>query len=559
MSVLHLNTTRRPRTLHPSLHSSPTYRTRTVLMQCQSGTPTKSAHPHIDTVTSTTTASMVFRDLKRAPRPRLIIKITGILDLPAELLVQIFANDLSTLDILRLRVSHSSFTPVCTSWLAEHLTRLYIHPNAVSMKCVLEICAHPLFAAEVQEIVLLGDVRWTNIDRKTRKHMTGDEWVSGKFRPWPLVFPTGRPEEDRARSAAAEASAVVPVFGEAYAPLIQALEKLPKLRMISHAGSGLGPGWNQTKQNAIWTFARRQSEEPVQSENKTKPKPNVRIRTRADAEVLIGLLSCPALPVFTELVLKNGLPTSAGQLQMLSTTERLANLETMELHSDSFWAPSTNRHTFAHNLLANATRLQHLKLVYTPNSYIKNAQRDNSFAALLHTSSGDMLHWPALKSFVVLSPQLPDTDRNVYRGPAPPIPSSRPLCHSLDIAGFVKAHANTLEIVELRNSLFCSARERPTACLHEGVKALNACEKLREVTWTVSKFGHHKECLDNRRGSSSFNSCARRFDCGVYYRDMAGYVVEMAGEMEGAAHTLGVDLDEKGRVWDFGDAVRVGL
>ncbi len=527
-------------------------------MQCQSGTPTKSAHPHIDTATSTTTASMVFRDLKRAPRPRLIIKITGILDLPAELLVQIFANNLSTLDILRLRVSHSSFTPVCTSWLAEHLTRLYIHPNAVSMKRVLDICAHPLFAAEVQEIVLLGDVRWTNIDRKTRRHMTGDEWVCGKVRPWPLVFPTGRPEEDRARSAAAEASAVVPVFGEAYAPLIQALEKLPKLRMISHAGSGSGPGWNQTKQNAIWTFAMRQSEEPVQSENKTKPKPNARIRTRADAEVLIGLLSCPALPVFTELLLKNGLPTSAGQLQMLSTTKRLANLETIELHSDSFWAPSTNRHTFAHNLLANATRLQHLKLVYTPNSYIKNAQRDNSFAALLHTSSGDMLHWPALKSFVVLSPQLPDTDRNVYRGPAPPLPSSRALCHSLDIAGFVKAHANTLEIVELRNSLFCSARERPTACLHEGVKALKACERLREVTWTVSKFGHHKECLDNRSGSWSFNSCARRFDCGVYYRDMAGHVVEMAGEMEGAAFTLGVDLDEKGRVWDFGDAVQVG-
>ncbi|KAK1063110.1 hypothetical protein LTR33_012360 [Friedmanniomyces endolithicus] len=501
---------------------------------------------------------MVFRDLKRAPRPRLTIRKTGILDLPAELLVQIFANDLSTLDIPRLRLSNSVFTPVCTSWLAEHLTRLYIHPNAVSMKHVLDICAHPLFAAEVQEIVLLGDVRWTDIDRKTRKQMTGEEWRSGKLRPWPLVFPAGHLEEDRARSAAAEASAVVPVFGEAYAPLIQALEKLPKLRMISHADSGLGPGWNQTKRDAIRTFAMRQSEGPVELENKTKSKPNTRIRTRADAEILVGLLSCPALPVLTELLLKNGLPTSAGQLQMLSTTERLANLETIELHSDSFWAPSTNRHTLGHHLLVNATRLQHLKLVYNLNTYIKDARRDDSFAALLHTNSGDMIHGPALKSFVVLSPQLVILHRYTHPNIGTVLHSSRPLCHSLDIAGFISAHAGTLERVELRNSLFCTAREMPVACLYEGVKALNGCERLREVTWTVSEFEHHEECKDKRRRYTGFGGCVRRLDCGIYYRDVVSDRIEGAGDVEQAAQTLGVDLDEEGRFWDFGVAVQIG-
>ncbi|KAK0936995.1 hypothetical protein LTR29_011404 [Friedmanniomyces endolithicus] len=501
---------------------------------------------------------MVFRDLKRASRPRLTIKKTGILDLPAELLVQIFANDLSTLDILRLRLSNSSFTPVCTSWLAEHLTRLYIHPNAISMKRVLDICAHPLFAAEVQEIVLLGEVRWTDINSKASKQTTGEDWGGGKFRPWPLVFPTGHLEEDRARSAAAEAFAVVPVFGEAYALLIQSLDKLPKLRKISHADCGVGPGWNQTKRDAIRTFAMRQSEWSIQPKNKTNAETNARSRTRADAEVLVGLLSCPALPNFSELVLKNGLPTSAGHLQMLSNTERLANLETIELHSDSFWAPKTNRHTLGHHLLANATRLQHLKLVYTPNSYIKDARRDDSFAALLHTDSGDMIHWPALKSFVVLGPQLVDTDCNVYPGPAPVVPSSRPLCHSLDIAGFVKAHAHTLETVELRNSLFATARQLAIPSLHKAVKALNACERLRKVTWTVGKFGHHKECRNKRGAPSGFNSCARRFDCGVYHRDMAEYYMDVVEDMERAAHTLGVDLDGEGRFWDFGDAVQFG-
>ncbi|TKA56343.1 hypothetical protein B0A55_13446 [Friedmanniomyces simplex] len=503
---------------------------------------------------------MVFQDLKRAPRPRLPHEKTNLLHLPAEIHLQILDSGLSVLDILRLRATHSDFTPLCTSTLAEQATRLYIHPSAVSMKRVQKICAHPLLARNVTEVVLLGEVRWKEIDQawkeyrtmdeeRTRKKTIREEWGGGRFRAWPLLYPTGKVQNDKKRSVAAEAEAVVPSFGEAYAPLIKALEQLPKLRKISFADRVQGSGWNQTKRDAISTFARRQSQWPALPDEKVKARKFIRITARADAEVLLGLLTCPALPVLTELVLTAELPFVAGLLQEQSTLGRLAQLTSIELHFDSFWMPGTKWHTFCHALLANAKQLQHLKLVYKPNSYVTSALTDQSCAAVLSTSLTDErpLLWEGLRSFALVNKS------DAENGDAS---RSRPLCLLFDLAAFLARHAGTLETVELGNVVFSTPYELPTDALRSGLRALEKCERLREVEWRVNKFGHHEKCRREKSEAIMFGECVRKLQCGVYYHSDLGWR-ECVRHVERVAEELDVELDEEGKGWDFGKAVRV--
>ncbi|KAK5696899.1 hypothetical protein LTR17_024187 [Elasticomyces elasticus] len=512
---------------------------------------------------------MVARKIKALPRRPATPDKTNITDLPQEIILKVVEQlDLSILEVLRLRVSHRIFLPACTTYLSERLTRLYIYPSKVSLRCVQSICAHPMFSKGIEEIVLLGKVDWKEIESCLRGYRTASEesmwkrfarcYGSCLFRAWPLSLesdgvpklPSG-PTNDKAIEALPGGALMVPSeFEEAYGSLIKALAKLPKLSGIAFAESIDGPGWNQTRMvNMLTPFNKRPSHGfvPRDVNNKARGKNGgVRIERRADAEVLAGLMSCSALANLTSLVITVELPFVYGLLQDNTTAQRLAQLRNIELHIDAHWLERTKWHVFCRDVLSAAIKLEHLRLVYRANSYITKAHADTSCPFILSGTNGESLRWNSLKTFELVSQQTPGYNKKSSR-------CSRPLCLVLDFPAFLAAHQSTLEKVELENVLFLGDDLSVITTLWNSVDALNKCERLRDVKWSVNRFKHHEKC--KRSKEPSFQDCSAQHDCGLYYSDETGQGLGM-GLFQRAAEDLCVDMGEGLLAWDFGSAVR---
>ncbi|KAK4902898.1 hypothetical protein LTR27_000837 [Elasticomyces elasticus] len=483
---------------------------------------------------------MVARKIKAPPRQPAMPEKSNITDLPQEIILKVVEQlDLSMLEVLRLRVSHRIFLPACTTYLSERLTRLYIYPSKVSLRCVQSICAHPMFSKGIEEIVLLGNVDWKEIESCLRGYRTASEefmwkrfahyYGSGLFRAWPLSLesdgvpklPSG-PTNDKAIEAVPGGALMVPSdFEEAYGSLIKALAKLPKLSKITFAEEMDGPGWNQTRM--LSTYKKRPSHGfvPRDVNNKLKSKNGgVRIERRADAEVLAGLMSCSALANLTSLVITVELPFVCGLLQDNTTAQRLAQLRNLELHVDAHWLERTKWHVFCRDVLSAAIKLEHLRLVYRANSYITKAHADVSCLFILSGTGGESLRWNSLKTFELVSQRTPGYNKMGSR-------CSRPLCLVLDFPAFVAAHQSTLEKVELENVLFLGDDLSVITTLWTSVDALKP----------------------------SFQDCSSQHDCGLYYSDETGQGFGM-DMLQEAAENLCVDMGRDLMAWDFGSAVR---
>ncbi|KAK4956743.1 hypothetical protein LTR10_006271 [Elasticomyces elasticus] len=509
---------------------------------------------------------MVARRIKAPPRQPATPEETKISDLPREIVLKVVEQlDLSILEVLRLRVSHRIFLPACTTYLSERLTRLYIYPSKVSLRCVQSICAHPMFSKGIEEIVLLGKVDWKEIESCLRGYRTASEefmwkrfahyYGSGLFRAWPLSLESDGVPKLPSKSAGNEAVEAVPggalmvpsEFEEAYGSLIKALAKLPKLSKIAFAEEMDGPGWNQTRM--LSTLKKRPDPGfvPRDVNNKLRGKNGgVRTERRADAEVLAGLMSCSALANLTSLVVTVELPFVYGLLQDNSTAARLAQLRNIELHIDAHWLERTKWHVFCRDVLSSAVKLEHLRLVYRANSYNTKAHADMSCLFILSGTDGESVRWNSLKTFELVSQQAPGYIKNKSR-------CSRPLCLAFDLPAFVAAHQTTLKKAELENVLFLGDDLSVITTLWNSVNALSRCGRLREVKWSVNRFKHYEKC--KRSEETTFQDCSVQHDCGLYYSDETGQGFGM-GMLQQAAEDLGVDMGEGLLAWDFGLAVR---
>ncbi|KAK5732341.1 hypothetical protein LTR17_010655 [Elasticomyces elasticus] len=509
---------------------------------------------------------MVARKIKAPPRQPATPEKTNITDLPQEIILKVLEHlDLSILEVLRLRVSHRIFTPVCTTYLSERLTRLYIYPSKVSLQCVQSICAHPMFSKGIEEIVLLGKVDWKEIQDCLRGYRSASEefmwkrfphyYGSGLFRAWPLSLesdgvpklPSKSAGNEAIETAVGQALMMPSEFEEAYGSLIKALAKLPKLSKVAFAEEMDGPGWNQTRM--LSTLKKRPDPGfvPRDVNNKLRGKNGgVRIERRADAEVLAGLMSCSALANLTSLVITVELPFVCGLLQDNTTAQRLAQMRNIELHIDAHWLERTKWHVFCRDVLSSAIKLEHLRLVYRANSYITKAHADMSCLFILSGTDGECLRWNSLKTFELVSQQTPGYNKKSSR-------CSRPLCLVLDFPAFVAAHQSTLEKVELENVLFLGDDLSVITTLWTSVDALSRCERLREVKWSVNRFKHHEKC--KRAEEPTFQDCSVQHDCGLYYSDETGQGFGM-GMLQRAAEDMCVDMGESLMAWNFGLAVR---
>lgn len=494
---------------------------------------------------------------KRQPRVRQPNDQATIIDLPDELLLQII-DGLPWQTILNLRRAHRHMTPVCNTFITKRLKRLYIHPSTMSLRAAVEICHHPSFNEEIDEVVLLGRVDWQAIGKEWPTYRTESEAVSvkkkypgwkGKFKPWPLTYPqaagkgAGRPASSLGQQAHDKS---VP-FDAAYAPLLDGLKMLPKLKNLFFTESCSKPGFNMVKESKIVSHAKLAATTD-------------RIVARADAEVVFALLSHPGLG-FTELALGGGeLPFPPRMLSLPTSSastmgyEALAGLTSIQLQFDQGWELS-KWHICCGNLLAHAGQLQHLRLDWRANAYKQQSVCDECAAHYVLSSplkpGKEYLRWPNLKSFVLTS--IPTTSCH----------PSRPICHLFDMPAFIFAHAATLEHVEISNVTFAGYNSTTDTCesvdnmLSLTIGVLEECKQLFSVSWTIDRFGHHEQC--KKKQNVLFDDCARKLGCGLYsgtfkqgsrLEDLELKVQEFE-EYGVRSHTEGC--------WDFGEKVKAYL
>ncbi|KAK5169835.1 uncharacterized protein LTR77_005813 [Saxophila tyrrhenica] len=83
--------------------------------------------------------------------------------LPEGIVLQI-PEELPDNVIPSLRLVCSNAVPCCNTIIAKRSKTLYFHPSANSMQNVIAACEHPILSKDVEELVLLGDPMWREIE-----------------------------------------------------------------------------------------------------------------------------------------------------------------------------------------------------------------------------------------------------------------------------------------------------------------------------------------------------------------------------------------------------------
>ncbi|KAK5105788.1 hypothetical protein LTR62_002150 [Meristemomyces frigidus] len=515
---------------------------------------------------------MVYRASKRTKKetPSAKAKPTTITDLPDEILLHILPF-LPISSVLSLRQANSLLEPACTTAISESVRTLYIHPSPKSLLKAIEICGHPVLGKGIMEVVLLGRVLWRSVTKTwpMYRFYTGGSWGSttagtrhwlGRFRPWPLQYPVSARRGSSASATAAmhslSLSQAEPAtrngFHGAYKPLVTALASLPKLRSLRFSEHCNTPGFNQITAHVLQRHAESSAE------TRAPRKHNNMITARADVEVLLGLFTTPGLlfhhlTITTELLFAPGQPGKSHDRESRfhgqpfitpGAAERLAGLSSLELHFDHGWDCDAAWHHFCRALVTGATQLERLRLVYRPVSSVlsfRSFRGDHSVYAIFgladhwYEPRQGLLHLARLKSFTL-------------------------------IVDFIHLHASTLETVDFHNVTFGptdafpvtppSIRMVPNAIMKSAIAALQLCEHVRNVKWTVDHVQHHERC--ELKHNEHFAACDK-WMCGRYSlfygtKSLRQEVVLM----EEVAEKWGVGLDSAGKGRDFGIVVWQG-
>lgn len=207
-----------------------------------------------------------------------------ILDLAEELILAI-AQTTPISDLLRLRLTCKSMYDICNFPLVDRRHRLYLHPR--SLYYAMDVCLVPKWSEDITEIVILGNSASTMTTREP--HQFPDCRLD--YRPWSQMPPTADGERmlEYSELVAAEFNS----FEQNYAPLIDALGKLPQLRAIKYAGKATEPGFCSVTPDTVMAHAKQRDLWRNSFGNPDQPQMRMALRTIwwSDAEVFNGLLA----------------------------------------------------------------------------------------------------------------------------------------------------------------------------------------------------------------------------------------------------------------------------
>ena len=549
----------------------PTYTVHTLIPPTVANT---SIHPFATPAPLTSTMVFHAKSKRRAPTK----KSTTILDIPPELLGNIINTYLSRSEILNARLAHPHFTSECSRALQIQLKRIYIHPSPRALKATLGICAHPVFSREIEEVVLLGKVDWTEVRMRYSSTVRSvyNTWdcdvgspSSRDFCAWPSEFPCaimGTQEDAESVRPAAESRAEGGKTSP-YGPLLDALASLPKLQRLTFAGEVAKPGFNQVSKTTIESVAKKAA---------VGKKPRTAL---ADSQILMRIL-CYANVHIRHLRLDTEMPyiydylyapyttTAQPLLSVISASECLTSVE---LILDQGWA-HTKWQRFCNRILAHARALQHLRIGWRSNSTCKQSLCEETALTLF-----DKHTWPNLQSIeLLLETAQPEGKR-----------TSRPTCQWFDFVGFLARQKSSLKRVVLSNVLFTTfyrqdyllyslpiaysdpypdlgvsgliQEESAHATTRNILTSLAEMPLLEHTSFFINCYHHDKRCKpDDLPWPYVLGDCPR--ECGLYCLPERYACLNvpktLVDDFEQLAEDMDVRLDEERRGWEFGEWVR---
>ena len=511
-----------------------------------------------------------------------------------ETILQII-QDLPTPDILRIRLACKNVVPACNTTLSKRLTTLYVHPSTGPMRKALEICAHPVFSQEIEEVVLLGKVQWQEIEkaypgyrrRGTSPVMTvaGDpgfdysevlDWQS-RFRTWPTVFP-GLGNGSEVENAAADSVENDMGFDEAYRALLDALARLPKLEKLAFAERVDKSGFNQVAETALQSHANKCARPPAYTaylcgaKVRDRPDETKQLCTRrADADVIHGLLLSPRLK-FTSLGLGRELPFIENIWRDLCLGPQdfsywhnnhqfgsLSLLTSLELHQDIGWADNVfSTRLYRRLIVSSKDTLKRLRLVFVPNASIKHVPLEGSLQNMLKHIQLSKLEEFGLE----LGAAPPGTILSIWPAYSTAVKRHlRPLCQLFDMERFLCDHLDTLTHVVFKNVIFAHLdanavpyRVQVAEYMRKILDVLcHDSKQLKQCQWTVNRFGHDRRC---KRGDNESMLDCTKFNCGQYVDGMG---TRRGGEFQELATDINVLPDEDTNTWEFGSYITRAL
>ena len=496
---------------------------------------------------------------KRLRRHRGKEEKASITDLPDELLLQV-QQYLDTQSVLNMRLCRSFMVPTCNTSIQERLKVLYIHPSTNALRTAIDICLHPIFGQEINEVVLLGRSMWQDIEKvypgyreggTEHKTYTDTSGWNTRFKPWPPnlhsvskgcnvtaecdvsddISAKGHNATERNRGALER-------FERAYKPLIDALTSLPKLNTLSFAEEPRLPGFNRISEKTIATHARKSAAQHGRGCSLCGD----RMEHLADADVFLGLLLDQRLR-FTALRQESELPfTELAKWELYLPTPPLV-LTDLDVVINCGWPFNHAQDWYRWLIWHSHATLRSLRLTFLHNTTQKKAEMEHIVRNLF---CNGRLSFPKLE---VVDLELKDLSpaRHHCR-------PQRPTCQYLDIASFLEKHLQTLSHIRFENILFAyydgpfqqSAPETTRGVL----ELLKTSTTLKDIQWTVNRYEHDRRC--KRKDDEPLLGCTK-FECGNY--NNAALQSSMLQDFETLAADLGVELDGGKQMWDFGEVV----
>lgn len=433
----------------------------------------------------------------------------------------------------------------------------------------MEICEHPFFSEGIEEIALLGQVLWKEIEGELRANGVSpcakryNAAAKGQFCPWP-----NQPYTEKGRRI--ESTTALP-FDEAYGQLLAAVKSLPNIRALSFVDGAQLPGWNQTSKDSIERHARTCS---------LRPKTATQQLRRSDADVVLNLASTikrlTSIHVDTTLpfagTMARELQTICGGLHSSPASHRLSHVENLtSLDLVLSFGKGDSEHALERGLIACAApALQHLRLALVP-QYAR-AQSAVVFEDLTLLSLSGILdfggdgttsrelgcYFKRLESLTLeyRDRPIPTKCKNEHR-------RVRPSCQILNLNALLESVRQTIRRVTINNIIFPPKEyglignpKDTNLSIHHGMTAGmgTAYPNLEHFEWRVNRYEHDPRCRSIGR-RENHRDC-EKYLCGWYLPQCTLEHYETTAETLGAEFTM---VDERVGAefgdWDFGGAI----
>lgn len=207
-----------------------------------------------------------------------------LLKLPSELVVAI-AEKAELSDVLRLRLTCKALAKICEFPLQDRKRKLYLHPKSVLY--AIDLLSDVTWSNDIVEIVLLGN----STSRMRTREPSGTQLPDFRldYHPWSQFPPTANGERDMTYSELTHAE--LNTFEDNYAPLVEGLANLPKLKTIRYSGRLIDPGFCAVSESTVLEHARSRDTWQLSFGNEGQPRMHLALHTVwwSDAQVFVAL------------------------------------------------------------------------------------------------------------------------------------------------------------------------------------------------------------------------------------------------------------------------------